>query len=51
VNTVEAGGMPAGTGSSYYGLRAHEAILPRDTEATSEYETSVFRSAAAANSR
>jgi phthalate 4,5-dioxygenase len=49
VNTVEEGGMPAGTGSSYYGLRAHEAILPRDTAL--ECETSVFRSAAAANSR
>ena len=29
LNTVEAGGVPDGTGTSYYTLRAHEAVLPR----------------------
>ena len=29
VKTVEAGGTPDGTGTSYYTLRAHEAVLPR----------------------
>ena len=29
VKTVEAGGTPDGTGTSYYPLRAHEAVLPR----------------------
>jgi phthalate 4,5-dioxygenase len=32
VKTVEAGGMPDGTGTSYYPLRAHEAVLPRSTD-------------------
>lgn len=32
VDTVEAGGAPAGTGTSYYGLRAHEAVLPLDAD-------------------
>jgi len=32
VKTVEAGGAPDGTGTSYYSLRAHEAILPRNAD-------------------
>src|SRR6185436_435270 len=28
VKTVEAGGAPDGTGTSYYQLRAHEAVIP-----------------------
>ncbi|HET6605348.1 MAG TPA: Rieske 2Fe-2S domain-containing protein [Rhodopila sp.] len=32
VDTVAAGGAPAGTGTSYYLLRAHEAILPREAD-------------------
>jgi hypothetical protein len=27
VKTVQAGGAPDGTGTSYYALRAHEAVL------------------------
>ena len=29
VRTVAAGGQPAGTGTSYYTMRAREAVLPR----------------------
>jgi nitrite reductase/ring-hydroxylating ferredoxin subunit len=32
VKTVEAGGTPDGVGTSYYPLRAHEAVLPRNTD-------------------
>ena len=32
VKTVEAGGKPDGTSTSYYSLRAHEAVLPRDAD-------------------
>jgi phthalate 4,5-dioxygenase len=32
VKAVEAGGTPAGVGPSYYSLRAHEAVLPRDAD-------------------
>ncbi|MBV9248796.1 MAG: aromatic ring-hydroxylating dioxygenase subunit alpha [Acetobacteraceae bacterium] len=32
VSTVQSGGAPAGTGVSYYSLRAHEAVLPRDAD-------------------
>ena len=32
VRTAEAGGAPDGSGSSYYALRAHEAVLPRDAD-------------------
>jgi phthalate 4,5-dioxygenase len=32
VKTTEAGGVPAGTGSSYYRLQAHEEVLPRDAD-------------------
>ncbi|HET8995397.1 MAG TPA: Rieske 2Fe-2S domain-containing protein, partial [Acetobacteraceae bacterium] len=32
VKAVEAGGAPDGTGPSYYPLRAHEAILPREAD-------------------
>jgi hypothetical protein len=32
VKTVEAGGSPDGTGTSYYPLRAHEAVLPRNKD-------------------
>jgi len=32
VKTVEAGGTPAGTSTSYYTLRAHEAVLPRSAD-------------------
>jgi len=30
--TTESGGSPDGTGTSYYTLRAHEAVLPRDAD-------------------
>jgi hypothetical protein len=32
IKTAEAGGSPAGTGSSYYRLQAHEEVLPRDAD-------------------
>ena len=32
VKTVEAGGAPAGTGTSYYHIRAGEEVLPRDAD-------------------
>jgi hypothetical protein len=32
VKTVQSGGNPAGTSASYYPLRAHEAVLPRDAD-------------------
>ncbi|MEJ0019362.1 MAG: Rieske 2Fe-2S domain-containing protein [Acetobacteraceae bacterium] len=32
VKTVEAGGAPDGTGTSYYPLRAHEAVLPQTAD-------------------
>jgi phenylpropionate dioxygenase-like ring-hydroxylating dioxygenase large terminal subunit len=32
VKTVEAGGIPYGTGNSYYTLRAGEEVLPRDAD-------------------
>jgi phenylpropionate dioxygenase-like ring-hydroxylating dioxygenase large terminal subunit len=32
VETAEAGGSPAGTGASYYALRAHEAVLLRSAD-------------------
>ncbi len=32
VKTTASGGTPAGTGSSYYGLQAHEAVLPRGVD-------------------
>jgi hypothetical protein len=32
VRTVEAGDAPAGTGTSYYPLLAHEEVLPRDAD-------------------
>ncbi|HVC53364.1 MAG TPA: Rieske 2Fe-2S domain-containing protein [Stellaceae bacterium] len=32
VKTVEAGGSPAGTGTSYYALLAHEEVLARDAD-------------------
>jgi len=32
VKTVEAGGTPDGTGTSYYDLRAREAVLPRNAD-------------------
>jgi phthalate 4,5-dioxygenase len=32
VMTVEAGGKPDGTGTSYYTLRAHEAVLPNGAD-------------------
>jgi hypothetical protein len=32
VRTVEAGGSPAGTGTSYYHIRAGEEVLPRDAD-------------------
>jgi hypothetical protein len=32
VRTVEAGGDPAGTGTSYYHIRAGEEVLPRDAD-------------------
>src|SRR5262249_5319816 len=28
ITTVQAGGVPSGTGTSYYTLRAHEAVIP-----------------------
>jgi phthalate 4,5-dioxygenase len=32
VMTVEAGGKPDGTSTSYYTLRAHEAVLPNGAD-------------------
>jgi phthalate 4,5-dioxygenase len=32
VKTVQAGAVPLGTGPSYYGLRANEGVIPRDTD-------------------
>jgi hypothetical protein len=32
VRTVQAGGDPPGVGTSYYGLRAIEQVLPRDAD-------------------
>jgi phthalate 4,5-dioxygenase len=32
IRAVEAGGTPDGLGPSYYSLRAHEAVLPRDAD-------------------
>jgi len=32
IRTVEAGGAPSGTGTSYYPLLAHEEVLPRDAD-------------------
>jgi hypothetical protein len=32
VKTVQAGGIPLGTGPSYYGLRANEGVIPRDAD-------------------
>jgi hypothetical protein len=32
VKMVQSGGNPAGTSTSYYPLRAHEAVLPRDAD-------------------
>ena len=32
IRAVEAGGMPGGSDTSYYALRAHEAVLPRDAD-------------------
>jgi phenylpropionate dioxygenase-like ring-hydroxylating dioxygenase large terminal subunit len=32
VKTVQAGGTPAGVGSSYYPLRASEGVIPRDAD-------------------
>jgi hypothetical protein len=32
VKTVEAGGIPDGTGTSYYSLCAHEAVLPHGSD-------------------
>lgn len=32
VKAVETGGTPAGLGTTYYTLRAHEAVLPRDAD-------------------
>jgi len=32
VKTVEAGGAPDGTGTSYYPLRAHEAVVPASAD-------------------
>jgi phthalate 4,5-dioxygenase oxygenase subunit len=32
VKMTESGGVPDGTGTSYYGLRAHEGVLPRSAD-------------------
>ena len=32
VKAVENGSTPAGLGTTYYALRAHEAVLPRDAD-------------------
>jgi len=32
VKTVEAGGTPDGTGTSYYAIRAGEEVLARDAD-------------------
>jgi phthalate 4,5-dioxygenase len=45
VKTVEAGGMPDGTGTSYYTLRAHEAVLPRAADWREELTPEMKREA------
>jgi phthalate 4,5-dioxygenase len=45
VKTVEAGGMPDGTGTSYYTLRAHEAVLPRAVDWREELTPEMKREA------
>jgi hypothetical protein len=46
VKTVQAGGAPDGTGTSYYALRAHEAVLASGSdwrrEVTPEMRTEVI---------
>jgi phthalate 4,5-dioxygenase len=45
VKTVEAGGAPDGTGTSYYTLRAHEAVLPRSADWRAEMTPEMKREA------
>ena len=45
VKTVEAGGTPDGTGTSYYTLRAHEAVLPSSADWRAELAPEVQREA------
>jgi phthalate 4,5-dioxygenase oxygenase subunit len=45
VKTVEAGGTPDGTGTSYYTLRAHEAVLPRNVDWRAELTPEMQREA------
>jgi phthalate 4,5-dioxygenase len=45
VKTVEAGGTPDGTGTSYYTLRAHEAVLPRSADWRAEMTPEMKREA------
>ena len=41
----EAGGTPDGTGTSYYTLRAHEAVLPRTADWRAELTPEMKREA------
>ncbi len=45
VTTVLSGDTPAGTGTSYYRLRAHEAILPRGADWRREVTPEMSREA------
>ncbi len=45
VKTVEEGGMPDGTGTSYYTLRAHEAVLSRQADWREELTPEMKREA------
>jgi phthalate 4,5-dioxygenase len=45
VKTAESGGSPDGTGTSYYTLRAHEAVLPRDADWRAELTPEMQREA------
>ena len=45
VKTVEAGGTPDGTGTSYYPLRAHEAVLPGSADWRAELTPEMQREA------
>jgi hypothetical protein len=45
VKAVEAGGSPDGTGTSYYGLRAHEAVVPGSVDWRAEMAPEMQREA------
>jgi hypothetical protein len=45
VKTVETGGSPDGTGTSYYPLRAHEAVIPAKVDWRAELVPEMQREA------